>query len=235
LVADWIAYRRGLKSSPNLISGKSNNDILDAYLQIVAFDYYKQHLEKYNPVYAEQVAEFRDGNLLFEIMQRQIWNRAGADSPGLRKYYELHKQNYLWKPSAEAILFTAVNLQSAQKLKSDLGNNLNNWRSTVDGFNGQIQADSGRFEYKQLPANSSTVGAGEWTPMQINPDKSVQLARIIRLYLSTSPRSFDDARGLVINDYQNELENMWITELKKKYPVTINESVFKTLPVKGKS
>jgi peptidyl-prolyl cis-trans isomerase SurA len=234
-IADWIAYRRGLKSSPNLISGKSNNDILDAYRQIVAFDYYKQHLEKYNALFAEQVAEFRDGNLLFEIMQRQVWNRAGADSPGLRKFYELHKEKYLWKPSVEAIMFTATNMKAAEKLKLDLGNNLSNWRATVDGFNGQIQADSGRFEYKQLPANSSTVTVGNWTPTQINPDKSVQLARIIRLYLSTSPRSFNDARGLVINDYQNELENLWIVELKKKYPVTINEFVFKTLPVKKKT
>ncbi len=235
MASDWIAYRRSLKSSPNLTNGKSNADILDAYRQIVAFDYYKQHLEKYNATFAEQVGEFRDGNLLFEIMQRQIWNRAGADSAGLKKYFELHKEKYSWKPGAEAIVFTAVNLQSAQKLKQDMDNNLSRWRTTVDGFNGQIQADSGRFEYKQLPASSSLVGAGKWTPMQMNRDKSVQLARIIRLYTSTSRRSFEDARGLVINDYQNELENLWIAELKKKYPVNIDESVFKTLPVKAKS
>ena len=30
--------------------------------------------------FAAQVNEFRDGNLLFEIMQRQIWNRSIADS-----------------------------------------------------------------------------------------------------------------------------------------------------------
>jgi peptidyl-prolyl cis-trans isomerase SurA len=176
-----------LKSFPNLTNVKSNTDILDAYRQIVAFEYYKQHLEKYNATFAEQVGEFRDGNLLFEIMQRQIWNRAGADSAGLKKYFELHRANYLWKPGAEAIVFTAVNLQSAQKLKQDLSSKLSNWRTMVDSFNGQIQADSGRFEYKQLPASSSLVEAGKWTSMQINPDKSVQFARVIRLYTSTSP------------------------------------------------
>jgi hypothetical protein len=39
----------------------------------------------------------------------------------------------------------------------------------------------------------------------------------------------DDARGFVINDYQNYLEEKWIAELRKKYPVTVNEAVFKTL------
>ncbi len=48
LVIDWIVYRKSLKSSPNLTNGKSNSEILDAYRQIVAFDYYKQHLDKYN-------------------------------------------------------------------------------------------------------------------------------------------------------------------------------------------
>ncbi|HEY4966382.1 MAG TPA: peptidylprolyl isomerase, partial [Puia sp.] len=231
-VSDWIAYRRSLKSSPNLTNGKSNLDILDAYRQIVAFEYYKQHLDKYNVAFAEQVAEFRDGNLLFEIMQRQVWNRAGADSAGLKKYFESHKEKYVWKPGAEAIIFTAPNMQAAQKLKQDLGTHSNNWRKLVDSFSGQVQADSGRFELNQLPVSSSTVGAGKLTPMQINSDKSVQFARIIRLYTLASPRTFEEARGLVINDYQNELENVWIAELKKKYPVVVNETVFNSLPIK---
>jgi len=63
-----------------------------------------------------------------------------------------------------------------------------------------------------------------------NPDKSVQFAYIFRLYKTPSPRTYEEARGLVINDYQNELENQWIDELKKKYPVVIEEAVFKTLP-----
>ena len=89
-VGDWIVYRKSLKSSPNLTNGKTNTEILDLYRQIVAFEYYKEHLEKYNTAFAAQVNEFRDGNLLFEIMQRQIWNQAAADSAGLKKYFEAH-------------------------------------------------------------------------------------------------------------------------------------------------
>ena len=39
-------------------------------------------------------------------------------------------------------------------------------------------------------------------------------------------RSFEEAKGLVINDYQNILEEKWIADLKKKYPVKINDAVF---------
>jgi peptidyl-prolyl cis-trans isomerase SurA len=33
----------------------------------------------------------------------------------------------------------------------------------------------------------------------------------------------------VINDYQNELEEKWIAELKKKYPVTVNQQVLDSI------
>ena len=135
----------------------------------------------------------------------------------------------MWKPGAEAIIFTAPDVRTAQKLKQNIGNNTKNWRKIVDGFSGQVQADSGRFELKQLPGSSATLGAGKMTPIKTNADKSVQFAYIIRMYTSSSPRTFEEARGLVINDYQNELENVWIAELKKKYPVSVNQAVFNSL------
>jgi peptidyl-prolyl cis-trans isomerase SurA len=228
-VGNWIAYRRSLRSAPNLTNGKTNSDILDLYRQTVAFEYYKEHLEKYNPAFAAQVSEFNDGNLLFEVMQRQIWNRAAADTLGLKKYFEVNTRKYWWKPGAESIIFSSPNNFVATKLEAELGKNIKNWRKIVDGYAGQVHADSGRYELKQIPGHLQ-VGAGRFTQMVTNPDKSIQFAYIIRVYNSPSPRTFDDARGLVINDYQNELEDQWIVELKKKYPVKVNETVFNSLP-----
>jgi peptidyl-prolyl cis-trans isomerase SurA len=226
---DWVVYRKSLKSSPALTNGKTNSEILDLYRQTVAFEYYRQHLENYNKEFARQVKEFRDGNLLFEIMQRQIWNRAAADSAGLKKYFEAHTANYEWKPGAEAIIFNSPSQVSAKKLEAGLEKNIGNWRKAVDSFGGQIQADSGRFESGQLPGKAP-MEAGRFIEPVTRPDKSIQFAYIIAVYKMPSPRTFEEARGLVINDYQSELENTWIEELKKKYPVTVSETVFKTLP-----
>ena len=234
-VGDWINYRKSLKNSPNLTNGKTNSEILDAYRQAVIFEYYKQHLEQYNAAYAAQVSEFRDGNLLFEIMQRQIWNRSSADSAGLEKYYETHKEKYWWKPGAEAVIFNALNLSSANKLSTDIKNNFHNWRMEVDSLASQVQADSGRFEWKLIPGNGKKLPGTKITPYsysssQESKNKSVQFAYIIREYPNPSPRTFEEARSMAINDYQNDLENKWIDELKKKYPVSINENILKTLP-----
>jgi peptidyl-prolyl cis-trans isomerase SurA len=42
-------------------------------------------------------------------------------------------------------------------------------------------------------------------------------------------RSFVEAKGLVISDYQALLEKNWNEELMKKYPVKIDEEVLKTI------
>ncbi|MDP9041364.1 MAG: hypothetical protein M3N30_05235, partial [Bacteroidota bacterium] len=134
------------------------------------------------------------------------------------------------------IIFSAPNITSAKRLQSRLQTSMSDWRKIVDSLAGQVQADSGRFEFKQIPSfnqdagRSKIVESGSFTALQTNTDKSVQFAYLIRGYASPSPRTFDEARGLVITDYQNELENQWIEELKGKYPVTINQNVFKTLP-----
>jgi len=52
---------------------------------------------------------------------------------------------------------------------------------------------------------------------------------VIRNYNKPEPRSFNDARGLVINDYQTELEKNWVGQLKKKYPVRVNQAVLNDL------
>jgi peptidyl-prolyl cis-trans isomerase SurA len=43
------------------------------------------------------------------------------------------------------------------------------------------------------------------------------------------PRNYSEAKGLVISDYQTELEKQWVAELKKKYPVKVDEKVFQQI------
>jgi hypothetical protein len=40
---------------------------------------------------------------------------------------------------------------------------------------------------------------------------------------------YEDVKGQIITDYQQSLENQWIAELRKKYPVRINEEEIRKL------
>ena len=44
-----------------------------------------------------------------------------------------------------------------------------------------------------------------------------------------SPKGLADARGYAVADYQDYLEKQWIEELRKEYPVQVNEEVLKSL------
>ena len=43
------------------------------------------------------------------------------------------------------------------------------------------------------------------------------------------PEEVADVRGAVVSDYQNELENQWVEQLRKQYPVKIDKKVYKKI------
>jgi len=231
-VKDWQNYLQNIRDYEDLRAGKTNAELFESWIETTLFDYYREHLEEYNKDFAYQLNEFREGNLLFEIMQRKIWDAAAADSAGLKKYFEEHKNNYWWEPSADVILFTAGNEKAAEDTRKQLRQDYKDWRQYIDNSNGVLQGDSGRFELGQIPVLERTNFTDGLITASVknDADNSYTFAYIIKVYPNRGPRNFDDARGFVINDYQTELEEKWIAELKKKYPVKVNEDVVKNLP-----
>jgi len=241
-VKDWLDYVRSVRG-PRAGGQQANKDLFERWVERVAMDYYRNHLEDYNKDFAFQLTEFKEGNLLFEIMQRKIWDKASTDSAGLRNYYEAHKNKYWWESSADALLFTCANQQMAEDLKTKLQTHgVYSWRQWVDSGGVSVQADSGRYELTQIPgagvgasgavgASGGSVSPGTYTSFTTNKaDNTVGFAYILNAYPQRSPRNYRDARGFVINDYQTWLEDQWVESLKKKYPVKIDEQVAKTLP-----
>jgi peptidyl-prolyl cis-trans isomerase SurA len=230
-VNDWIAFRRSTNDVERITGGKGNQQLLDDYVNMAGLEYYKNHLEMFNKDFAFQMKEFKEGNLLFEVMQRNVWDKAASDSVGLHKYFSGHKNNYWWQNSVSGMLFTSSNERNGQDLKQKLQPNIKNWRSIAETYEGTVIADSGRFEVEQLalPADYK-FQSGTFTPFIKNQsDTSVSFVYVLNHYPDRSARNFEEARGYVINDYQAYLEEQWINELKKKYPIKVNEAVFKTM------
>lgn len=221
-----------IRSYENMKAGKTNRQLFEEFIEVSAFDYYRQHLEEYNKEFAFQLNEFKEGNLLFEVMQRNIWDPASTDSAGLKKYYAAHKDKYWWESSADAIILTATNDKASEEYRIKMKENYKDWQKYINASSGHLQGDSGRFELSQIPVVDRTnFTEGLITANVRNEtDNTVAFAYIVKLYPNREVRGFADARGFVINDYQVELEDKWIAELKKKYPVKINESAFNSLP-----
>ncbi len=228
---DWTTYLQSLPELEEQLREAVATTIYNDYIETVVLEYYRNNLHLYNADFAYQLNDFKDGNLLFEIMQRKVWNPAAADSTGLRRYYTTNKNKYWWEQSADALIFTAANETTAEQLKQKLQNNPRLWRTYIDSSEGLIQGDSARFELSQIPVVDRTNFQEKLitAPVKNETDNSLTFAYIISIYRDRAPRTFEDARGLVINDYQNYLEEKWIEILKKKYPVKINEAVMKSM------
>ena len=230
-IKEWLDFVHATRPT-RAGSGLSDKELFQRFIERTALDYYRIHLEQYNKDFAFQLSEFREGNLLFEIMQRQIWDKASADSAGLAKYYEAHKGKYWWNASADALLFTCNNSGTAERLKARLAPNpIGLWRMAIDSMGAAIQADSGRYELAQIPGTAfGAPTALNFTEFAGNrADNTVSFAYILTVHPNREPRNFHDARGFVINDYQGFLEEEWVASLRKQYPVKIDEQVFKGL------
>jgi peptidyl-prolyl cis-trans isomerase SurA len=227
---DWLSFVREYKTNPEIYKGENNTALLEKFVSLKSLEYYKAHLEEYSPEFKYQMEEFKEGNLLFEIMERKVWSSAVNDSAGLVKYYNQNKNKYLWAASADVIIVSCNNKKSAEESLAAIKAG-KDWKKIAEESNGNVQTDSGRYELAQIAlAEGTPPTPGMLTPINVSTtDGTAGFIKVLQLHPANQQRSFEEARGLVINDYQNVLEEKWIAELKKKYPVKVDEGVFQGL------
>jgi peptidyl-prolyl cis-trans isomerase SurA len=228
---DWVKFAKAIKALPSDLSQKSYPELMKEYIKITGDEYYKNHLEEYSPNYNQQVKEFKEANMLFGIMDKYVWSKANVDSVGLRSYYNKNKSKYQWSASADALIITCPTAGLATELQQKLKTATRDWRKITEAYEGKVTADSGRYELGQLPVvdrTNFTQGIST-VPVKNETDGTYTFNVILKVYNDTEVRSFEDARGMVISDYQQVLEDRWISELKKKYPVKVNEAVLASI------
>ena len=160
-------------------------------------------------------------------MQQEVWNKAQADSAALERLYEKNKSQYNWKSSAEAVIFFCSDAATAKTLSDQVKKTPADWKKISENMNEKVVADSGRYEWSQIPGlNTLNPHPGMVTSSVVNQsDNTASFAYIIKVYTQPSSRNYAEAKGLVMNDYQTILEEEWIKELKRKYPVVVDEKV----------
>lgn len=225
--AEWIKYAALYRFRQDGTGAKPHSQVREEWIQYSMTEYYKKHLEDFNDEFRYQMAEFKDGNLFFEIMQQEVWNKAQADTVALLALYNKNKKEYTWKQSADVVIFFCSDQSIAKTVYEKIKANPADWKKVVDMYSEKVLADSSRYEWSQIPnLNRMVPKAGMLTtPVLNNTDNTASFAYIVNSYPQPSPRSFNEAKGLVINDYQVELEKQWDETLRKKYPVVIDQKV----------
>ena len=229
-VIDWLNFVKDYKLNADVYKGETNKELLDKFISTSIMEYYRKHLDEYNTDFKYQMQEFKEGNMLFEIMERKVWGKASNDSVGLKKYYDAHTKKYRWDSSAAILLFNCSNIKVANEAIEALKNG-KDWKQIAEKSEGRIQSDSGRYELSQLqfPVGKNITVGFISSPVLNSGDNTTNFVKVLQLFPAGQQRNFNEARGLVINEYQNYLEQKWVEELKKRYPVKVNEAVFQSL------
>ena len=230
-VANWLQFVAEAKQTGAPYAQKGYESIMQEFVKSSTNDYYRGHIEDYYPPVAAQVAEFNEANLLFAVMDKHVWSKAAQDTAGLKKYYLAHQQQYTWQPGVSALVVSSASKDMIESVAAQLKTNGSSWRNIITKYGDAVLADSSRFENGQLPLKQQVPMEKGFLsiPEQNESADSYTIVYVFETYPQASPRNFDDSRGMVINDYQQVLEQKWVDELKKKYPVKVNEALVKQL------
>ena len=228
---DWTAFVRVQSMAGSMKPGEKIGNRLEEFKMGKASEYLPEHLDEIEPEFALQFREFKDANLLFEAMERNVWNKAMEDTTGLKKYYDAHREKYRWEENVVAILVTGSDSMLVQNARMRLAGDITGWAKVNEEFEGKVYADSSRFELNAFAwARGANVVPGNCTQIERNEmDNSYSFACIIDKGKAGDPRNFEEARGFVASDYQQVLETEWISRLKKKYPVKVVDAEWKKL------
>ncbi|MBQ8463945.1 MAG: peptidylprolyl isomerase [Prevotella sp.] len=179
------------------------------------------------------IREYHDGLLLYEISNRLVWDKASKDEAGLANYFKKNKKKYAWDEPRYKGMAYHVKEQSQVKAVADCVKKLSfdQWAEALrTTFNGdsviRIRVEKGIFKKGDNALIDSLVFKKDTTVTHL---KDYPIDAVYGKLLKKGPEDYTDVRGLVVADYQEQLEKEWVADLRRKYPVEIDEEVVKTV------
>ena len=187
------------------------------------------NLEKTKPAFSYLLKEYHDGMLLFDLMKKEIWDKASEDTIGLKKYYNSNYDSLYSKQINYNI--SVFKYQKAKDAKKAINRLKTSRTKYTDSVLVQKMSKGDTLRFALIDAGNFTKGENIYADKIFNnPNKQNvidfpkdNLIIAINDKKISKGKPFDEIRGIVISDYQNYLEKKWLSELKKKYPVTVNK------------
>ena len=200
----------------------------DEFVKDSVFAYEDEHLEEKYPDFKLLVQEYHDGILLFDLMDKQVWKKAEIDTAGIKRYYDEHKDEYMWGKRVKTILITVNNDESLARAEE-----LINMDITVDSIKSVVKAEGLKGVKVKSPffqqgddvdIDETVWKAGTVRVIPSTVDNTTKLIKILEVR-KPEPKTYKETRGIIISAYQTKLEEDWVNELENKYPVVVNEKI----------
>jgi peptidyl-prolyl cis-trans isomerase SurA len=215
------------KPRTKLALEKYLRDAFEAWVDAALIAYEDQQLESKYPDFKHLVREYKEGILLFDLTQDEVWNKAASDSAGIAQEYELIKNQYKWNDRISFEYWVCKDIRTARKIAK--------WSNK--GKAEKIAALLAKEEALDI-VNKKGLSQREDDPVFMDVwSESVGIHGPVTMsngkygvlkvmeFIPEEPKQLKEIRGIVIGSYQDRLEQQWIGDLKKKFEVTINGDV----------
>lgn len=179
----------------------------------------EEYIYENNLEYRQLVNEYKQGMLLFELMNNEVWQKALEDSAGQMDYFESNREQYLWEKRVKALVVKAKNGQDISEVT--------NW------LKDQPLSDSlsGELNTKFLEENPLLFTVNQ-TIYEINKNElfsdldldqrfhklkrnNETILLVLGETLPARQKQFGETRGKLIQDYQQFLEKNYLQNLNK--------------------
>lgn len=176
--------------------------------------------------------EYHDGLLLYEISNREVWDKASKDEEGLKAFFKKNKKKYKWdSPRFKGIAYYAKDNKDIAAVKKSLkGVSFDKWAEVLRStFNSdsvlKIRVEKGLFK----KGDNVLVDKYEFDVDTIPADKKDYPYCATYGKMLKAPKEMSDVRSQVTSDYQDAMEKKWLQGLRKKFPVVVNKDVVATV------
>ena len=216
------------------------NSMFEDFIYESLIETEKSRLENKYPPYKFLMQEYHDGMLIFDLMKKEVWDKASTDSSGLKRFFNENKMNYNNQIEFDISVFKYKDVKYYNEAVRLLNKERKKYNDDllVEKISGNKKQVFKKVESGVFIKGESIYADKIYKMMQEN--KIIENQKVVNfpkektfIYINSKKiskeKQFEEIKGILIADYQEYLEKNWMIKLKKKYNIVINEKVLKRI------
>jgi peptidyl-prolyl cis-trans isomerase SurA len=179
------------------------------------------------------IREYYEGLLLYEISNKLVWDKASKDEAGLAQFFKKNSKKYAWdEPRFKGMAYHVKDAADVEAVKQCVKKlKFEDWAEALrTTFNSdsiiRIRVEKGIFRKGDNALVDSAVFKKDTVVTKV---KDYTIDAVYGKILKKGPEDYTDVRGLVVSDYQDQLDREWVADLRRRYTFSVNNDVLKTV------
>lgn len=232
----------------------------DLFVKDELLKYEDSKLEQKYPEFKSLMQEYRDGILVFDVMQNEVWNKASKDTAGIRAYYNAHQNDFMYPVRYKGDLYRCMNKETAEKVVEYLNSDTMDYAKIQTAINTTSELTlmikrntfnsetTDWFKIEKPSKASADVGGDPCKKVAAPKPAKIRKFKMgvnkifvfrdeyyvfdVEEILAPRVREFSEAKGLVTAAYQAEVEQKWLQELRARFKYVVDYNVLYSLSSK---